>query len=108
MLFDEEKVINGLLYIVILVTIVTVFYFLGVESLATRVAKDQVYEEMVCIWRADADKGIPENDRAGWPNYEHRNINCEQIYTRDPRDYPRVDTRDTSELHKGRPYTGSW
>ena len=27
------------------------------------------YCEMVSIWQADADRGVPAHDRAGWPPY---------------------------------------
>jgi len=28
------------------------------------------YCEMVAIWKADAARGVPANDRAGWPPFD--------------------------------------
>lgn len=34
-----------------------------------RVQRDH-YCEMVALWKAEAERGVPANDRAGWPPFD--------------------------------------
>lgn len=55
---------------------------LGIAALATigsmdaadEAAQERHYCEMVALWQQDAAKGLPPEERGGWPNY--RRIDC--------------------------------
>lgn len=53
-----------------------ILFFLVIYGIAGRFdtqdaqAQHKLYCEMVAIWQADAARGVPANERTGWPPFD--------------------------------------
>ena len=50
--------------------IIVAFGIVGHFDAQEEQAQHEHYCEMVAIWKADAARGVPANDRAGWPPFD--------------------------------------
>ena len=50
--------------------IIVAFGIVGHFDAEDEQAQYERYCEMVALWKADAARGIPANDRAGWPPFD--------------------------------------
>lgn len=53
----------------IVAVLLAAFGIVGYFDAEDEQAQREHYCEMVAVWKADAARGIPANDRAGWPAY---------------------------------------
>lgn len=56
--------------------IVAAFGFVGSFDAQDEQTQRDHYCEMVALWKADAARGVPANDRAGWPAFR-KEVVCE-------------------------------
>ena len=56
--------------IAVLLALLGLFGLAGAMDYEDQQAERGNYCEMVAVWKADAARGIPANDRAGWPPFD--------------------------------------
>lgn len=99
-----DTLTKKIIYAAYLIGFAALFDYLGHESYAEKVVRDQIYEENVCLWMRQASKSVPESDRDGHPNYKQRKVNCnvyDKVYKTNTRGFERASSRNTTTLHKG-------
>ena len=52
------------------VLIVALFAMVSMADFEDVRKENQTYCEMIAIWKADAERGLPPIERAGWPPFE--------------------------------------
>nr|DAQ54382.1 MAG TPA: hypothetical protein [Caudoviricetes sp.] len=57
-------------YAIGLVALILAVGYVGQDDYEESIRQEQQYCEMVAVWKADAARGIPANDRAGWPPFD--------------------------------------
>lgn len=57
-------------YIGTVLFLIMAFGIAGMFDMQDEQVRHESYCEMVGIWNADAARGIPEKDRAGWPPFD--------------------------------------
>jgi hypothetical protein len=53
-----------------MIALLAIFAIASTMDFEDAKVENQQYCEMVAIWNADAEKGIPKAERVGWPPYE--------------------------------------
>ena len=48
----------------------------GQSDYEDAIAQDKAYCEMVRIWEEDAARGVPPENRAGWPPFKGEDVPC--------------------------------
>lgn len=67
---------NTLLYTAGFVGFLVIAGIAGQSDYEHEIEQEKAYCEMVRIWEDDAARGVPPNERAGWPPYKGEDVPC--------------------------------
>ena len=67
---------NALLYTAGFAAFLVIAGIAGQSDYEDAVMQEKAYCEMVRLWEDEAARGVPTNDRAGWPPFKGEDVPC--------------------------------